>query len=220
MKFCIISAQFGGKKPWKQKLRSKHHCEFIYYDDKNFPGRENAMHPRLKSKIPKMLAWRHHKADWYIWMDSSVIVKPGVDLPDCILKTTNGNPLCLFKHTKLNSIQEEVKLVKKAVKSNVGYFEKRFTGEPILSQVRHYLSDKEFKDDKLFQMTFFAYHFSARFLMQEWFLQNCLWSVKDQLSFPYVLQKSGLQYSLFEGNAMENEMFFWNIEKRDEAISE
>ena len=217
MKFCIVSAHFGGKKPWTNQIKSKHDCKFVYYDDNNMPGRENAMHPRLKSKIPKMLASRYHKADWYIWMDSSVIIKPGVDLAQCVLDTANGNPLCLFKHTKLNRIQDEVKLVKQAVKSNVEYFEKRFKGEPILSQVNHYLSDKEFTDNKLFQMTFFAYHYSARELMQEWFMQNCLWSIKDQISFPYVLQKSGLKYSLFKGDALQNDMFFWNIQKRDQV---
>ena len=150
MKFCIVSAHFGGEKPWTNQIKSKHDCKFIYYDDNNMPGRENAMHPRLKSKVPKMLAWRHHKADWYIWMDSSVIIKPGVDLAQCVLDTANGNPLCLFKHTKLNRIQDEVRLVKQAVKSNVEYFERRFKGEPILSQVNHYLSDKEFTDNKEF----------------------------------------------------------------------
>ena len=215
MKFCILSAHFGGPKPWKQKLHSKYPFEFIYYDDNTLPGRQNAMHPRLKSKIPKMLGWRYHKADWYVWMDSSVIVKPGVDIPEAVLKTAGSNSLCLFKHTKLNRIQDEATWVKKAVKGNHQYFKDRFEGEPILSQVKTYLGDKTFQDNNLFQMTFFAYHYSARYIMEEWFIQNCLWSVKDQLSFPYVLSKSKASYSLFRGNALENDLFFWNIEKRD-----
>lgn len=217
MKFCILSAHFGGPKPWTQKLNSKHPFEFIYYDDNNFPGRENAMHPRLKSKIPKMLGWRYHKADWYVWMDSSVIIKPGVDIPEAILKTAGNNSLCLFKHTQLNRIQDEAQWVKRAVNSGNPYFKDRFEGEPILRQVKTYLADKDFQDNKLFQMTFFAYHYSARAIMNEWFIQNCLWSVKDQLSFPYVLSKSKKAYSLFRGNAIDNDLFLWNVQKRDEC---
>ena len=215
MKFCILSAHFGGQKPWKQKIESKHPFEFIYYDDKTLPGRENAMHPRLKAKIPKMLGWRYHKADWYVWMDSSVIVKPGVDIPEAVLKTAGSNSLCLFRHTKLNRIQDEAKWVKKAINNDHQYFKNRFKGEPILSQVKTYLDDKSFEDNNLFQMTFFAYHYSARKIMEEWFIQNCLWSVKDQLSFPYVLSKSKASYSIFKGNALDNDLFFWNTQQRD-----
>ena len=216
MKFCLLSAHFGGTKPWPQKLQSKHQFKFKYYDDRDLPGRENAMHPRLKSKIPKMLGWRYHKADWYVWMDSSVIVKPGVDIPDAVLNTAKNNPFCLFKHTQLNRIQDEAQVVINAIKRNNQYLKARFEGEPILRQVNSYLADESFEDNQLFQMTFFAYHYSARRIMQEWFIQNCLWSIKDQLSFPYVLSKSGATYSLFKGNALDNDLFFWNPQKRDE----
>ena len=162
-----------------------------------------------------MLEWRFHKADWYVWMDSSVRIKDGIDLPQAILDTAKGNPLCLFKHTRLNSIREEATLVKQKMRDGVQYFQDRFEGEPILTQVKHYLSDPTFNDNKLFQMTFFAYHCSARTLMQEWFLENCIWSIKDQLSFPYVLHKSGLNYSLFEGNALDNQLFEWDITSRE-----
>ena len=177
------------------------------------------MHPRLKAKIPKMLEWRFYKADWYIWMDSSIQIKKNVDLPELVLKTANGNPLCLFKHSKLQSIEEEGKLIKRKTRKDLPYFHKRFSGEPIISQTKYYLRDKKFRDDKLFQMTFFAYHYSARFLMQEWFMQNCIWSIKDQLSFPYVLAKSGLSYSLFSGTVAENDHFDWYWRERESSSS-
>lgn len=173
------------------------------------------MHPRLKAKIPKMLEWRFHKADWYIWLDSSIKLNENIDLPELILQTSNGNPLCLFKHSKLKSITEECKLIKRKTRKDLPYFYARFGGEPIASQTRHYLQDNDFRDDKLFQMTFFAYHYSARLLMQEWFLQNCMWSIKDQISFPYVLSKSGLKYSLFKGSVSQNDYFKWCWEERE-----
>ena len=41
--------------------------------------------------------------------------------------------------------------------------------------------------------------------MKEWFYHNCLWSVQDQLSLPYLLQKFKTNYKLFKGNVYNNE---------------
>ena len=60
---------------------------------------------------------------------------------------------------------------------------------------------------------------SARSLMQEWFMQNCIWSIKDQLSFPYVLAKSGFSYSLFPGTVAENDHFDWCWKERESSLS-
>ncbi|WP_094556971.1 glycosyltransferase domain-containing protein [Synechococcus sp. 1G10] len=177
------------------------------------------MHPRLKAKIPKMLEWRRAYADWYVWMDSSVRLKENIDIPHEIIKIANGKPLCLFRHTRLSSIQEEAVAIQQAISQGVDYHIRRYSGEPLIDQVKSYLNDKSFSDTKLFQMTFFAYHKSAAPLMQEWFLHNCIWSIEDQISFPYVLNKSGLQYSCFEGNALNNNIFTWDWKLRERNLS-
>lgn len=69
-------------------------------------------------------------------------------------------------------------------------------------------------------MTAFAYHKSAAPLMQEWFLQNCLWSLEDQISFPYVLQRSGLSYALFPGTVPDNPLFRWSWETREAHLKQ
>lgn len=219
MHFHCASAHFGGPKPWEHILHSSYSISSAYYDDTNMPSRHNSMHPRLKAKIPKMLEWRTAQADWYIWMDSSVRVKENIDIPEEIIKTSKGKPLCLFRHTKLTSIQQEALAIKQAISKGVDYHIKRYSGEPLISQVKSYLSDKSFEDTKLFQMTFFAYHKSAAGLMQEWFLHNCIWSIEDQISFPYVLHKSGLEYSYFEGNALGNNIFTWDWQSRESKLT-
>ncbi|WP_037991020.1 glycosyltransferase domain-containing protein [Synechococcus sp. CC9616] len=216
MKFRIVSAHFGSKKPWDITPQSKHNFSFKYYDDNNTHSREMAMHTRLKSKIPKMLEWRFHKADWYIWMDSSIRINPQSDLPEEVLKTSQGAPLCLFKHPSLHTIEEEAQVITRKTRPDLPYFYERFKGEPINQQINSYLADSNFNDNALFQMTFFAYHYSARYLMQEWFLQNCIFTIKDQLSFPYVLTKSKLKYSLFSGSVANNHMFKWDWKSREQ----
>ncbi len=218
MLFHCVSAHFGGPKPWEHNLHSSHILSSVYYDDKNMPSRHNSMHPRLKGKIPKMLEWRKTNADWYIWMDSSVKIRENIDIPEIIINTARGNPLCLFRHTQATSIKEEAACVLQGIAQGKDYFIKRYGGEPIASQTKSYLNDKNFKDTNLFQMTFFAYHRSAAPLMQEWFLHNCMWSIEDQISFPYVLSKSGMGYSCFEGSVMDNNIFDWDWISREEHL--
>ncbi len=215
----FVSAHYGGKAPWKHEVKSdKYQISCSYYDDNNSPSRHLSMHPRLKAKIPKMLEWRFIEADWYVWMDSSIKLTHN-DPAELILKTAGSNPLCLFRHSYGSSIEFEAKRVLGDLKVNQQYVAKRYQGEPIREQLIHYLGDPDFVDERLFGMTFFAYHRSAAPLMQEWFLHNLMWSIEDQISFPYVLYKSGLTYSLFDGYIdYENELFHWDWKTRENNL--
>ena len=179
------------------------------------------MTPRLKSKIPKMLEWQFIDADWYVWMDSSVRLKEDADdIPQQILETARDNPLCFFKHSDGNSIRREVYRVLDSMKYNHQYLIKRYSGEPLLEQMIHYYGDPEFKDNQLLAGTFFAYHRTAAPMLLDWFHHNVIWSIQDQISLPYVLQKSGLGYSLFEGlvNGM-NPLFTWHWQDREKNLN-
>ncbi len=212
----FVSAHFGGRVPFKNRFRSeKHIITNSYYHDKNTPSRHLSMHPRLKAKIPKMLEWKFIESEWYVWMDSSVRLK-SEDPVDEILTTAGSNPLCLFRHSYGNSIKFEADRVLKDLHDNQPYITKRYRGEPIKEQLNHYLSDNSFIDKRLFGMTFFAYHKSIKRLMQDWFYENILWSIEDQISFPYVLYKSGIKYSLFDGFIdSDNSLFEWDWKSRE-----
>ena len=176
------------------------------------------MHPRLKGKIPKMLEWQTIEADWYVWLDSSIKILSN-DICEWILETANGKPLCLFNHSYASTIREEANRVRENLSRQVEYIKKRYSGEPITEQLVHYYGDPAFKDDKLFGLTIFAYHRTAKDLMQEWFNHNVIWSIQDQLSFPYVLSKSGLKYSTFEGLITEKNPYFqWNWQAREKNL--
>ena len=177
------------------------------------------MHPRLKAKIPKMLEWRFIDADWYVWLDSSIRVLSN-EICDWILQTAKDNPLCLFRHSYASSIREEALRVRDNLSRDISYIKRRYEGEPILEQLAHYYGDPTFRDNQLFGMTLFAYHRSASGLMQEWFNHNAIWTIQDQLSFPYVLHQSGLEYSLFDGLITEaNPFFAWDWKAREERLT-
>jgi len=176
------------------------------------------MHPRLKAKVPKMLEWQSVDADWYIWMDSSIRITAN-DPTSIILDTAGNKKLCLFNAFPRQSILEECNAVRQALKTNHEYQSNRYKGEPILDQLIHYYGDKKFTDNKLFGMTFFAYHRSISHLMQAWFIENVRWSIQDQISFPYVLNSSGIDYSLFEGKINgSNSLFEWDWRQREKRL--
>ena len=216
----FVSAHFGGDTPWIQRIHSDHHdVSVAYYNDANTPSRHLAMHPRLKGKIHKMLEWRFVEADWYVWMDSSIRITAS-DPASLILKVAGDSPLCLFRASERRSIVEECSVVRESLRMDHRYVVDRYSGEPVLDQLVHYYGDPSFVDDKLFGMTFFAYHRSAANLMQDWFLENLVWTIQDQISFPYVLQRSGLDYSLFEGTIDGfNALFHWDWKTREANLN-
>jgi len=205
MRIHIVTANFHGlKKKPLELFSSEHEVSIANYTDENTPSRHLAMHPRLKSKIPKMLEWRNVEADWYIWLDSSFTVT-SKDLISDVLRAAGENPLCFYKHHQRNSIKEECDFMSASIKNWSLYLSSRYNGEPYKEQVAHYLNDETFKDDCLFACGFFAYHRSMAGLMQDWFLENVCWSLHDQLSLPYVLKKHNAKYSLFsEGIIIDN----------------
>lgn len=161
-----------------------------------------------------MLEFRQVSADWYIWIDSSLRIITQT-LVDDVIAIAGQNPICLFRHHERNSIREEVDYCSRKILEGNSYFINRYAGEPMLGQLQSYCSDSQFRDDALFAMGFFAYHVSAASLMQEWFMHNILWSIQDQVSFPYVLKKSGLGYSLIPGTISSNSLVEWKVSDRD-----
>lgn len=204
MRIHFVTASFNriNNKPLVVKS-SEHIVSIANYDDSNTATRTLAMHPRLKGKIPKMLEWKNVEADWYVWLDDSLSIVSD-DIVSDILKCAGKNKICLFRHPDRNSIKEEYSFMEKLMKKGNLYLYSRYKGEPIKEQVHHYLKDKNFKDHSLFWMGFFAYHKSMRGLMEEWFMENILWSIQDQISFPYILHKYKIKYSIFNGTLKNN----------------
>ena len=216
----FVCAHFGGKVPWKPYLNSRiHDISLNYYDDINSPSRHLSMHPRFKSKIPKMLEWRLVDSEWYVWMDSSIKPHLNIDLAELILSKADGKPLILFKHSKGSTIREEAMRTLYMLRKRHPYFLSRYSGEPILDQLIHYYGDSDFSDNMLFSTNFFAYHKSIVHMMQDWFNEVITWSLQCQVSLPYVLQKSGVEFSTFDGYTnINNKYFSWDWKYREKCL--
>jgi hypothetical protein len=171
--------------------------------------RINAMHPRLRAKMPKMLQWSDFPGyDYYIWVDS----KLRMDNPkaaESLVKACSDKDACFFRHSARNSIRLELEHVIDHLNNGSQYIIDRYAGEDIAGQVSSYLADPNFVDHSLFECGAFVY--SSRVvqnpdlnLFKEWFYHNCIWSVQDQLSLPYLLQKFGVKYGILEGTVYKN----------------
>ena len=183
--------------------------DYIHLNNENFPSRKNSLHPRLLGKIPKMLAWElYPDYDYYIWIDGSFTFK-NQDSAVWFIDHLDKYDAAFYKHPHRNTVKSELDFVVSGVEGGNGYLIERYEGEDMTTQVTEYLNDKTFKDDTLIAAGAFVY--SKKIIenkdyniMKEWFYHNCIWSVQDQLSLPYLLHKFGIRYKLLEGNVYSN----------------
>ncbi len=188
-----------------------------FYNDLNFPLRQNSLHPRLKGKIPKMLEWLHVDADYYVWADYPIEIKTNEFYK--IVEELGDFDICVFEHRDRKSIREEFEFMEVQKRNNNSYIISRYENEPIKEQVDLYLEDPDFRDDKLFNLGFFIYSKNIVKnkdfnLMTDWFFHNTVYSIQDQISFPYLLNKHGVKYKTFNsGNVYDNQYSAFNWDK-------
>lgn len=212
-KILLITAAFGEKIRELVIEPSLSNNDFSFfkvcYNNDNTYSRVNSLHPRLKAKIPKMMAWLEHPGyDYYIWVDSMFTILDG--FVEYMMESINEDyDLFLFAHTKRSTIKDELAYLNVQINSGVKYIVDRYGGELIKEQVELYLADKTFIDNFLFAGGCFMY--SNRLvqnknynMMTDWLLHNTLYSVQDQLSLPYLLHKHQIKYKTYPYNLMKN----------------
>ena len=215
MRVLVTSASFGSSlnSRWIEQVPSDGlEITINRISEPTDVSRRNAMHPRLRGKVPKMLAWeQHHDYDYYVWLDSSFSIESPRAI-EWIVNQCNGFDACFFKHSQRTSIRDELSFMEGLMASGNSYLKQRYDGEPMREQVEHYCSDDSYTDDRLFECGLFVYSKSLVKnrkinLMKEWFYQNCIWSVQDQLSLPYLISKFRVKYKTFDTTIFKNQYF-------------
>lgn len=213
MKVLVTSASFsfgGLHSTWVEQVSNKYEVSFNRIDDSTETPRSKAMHPRLRGKIPKMLVWEDFPDfDYYVWLDSRFSI-PQPDSIERLVDECIGVDACFFNHCARSSVKQELDFVISLMEQGNQYLIDRYSQEKMTEQVSHYSKDFTWEDNRLFECGAFVYSKEVvkdrnYNLMKEWFYQNCLWSVQDQLSLPYLLHKFGTQYLTFPGNVYDNQ---------------
>ena len=189
----------------------------VFYNNSNTKSRENSLHPRTKGKLPKMMEWLEHPGyDYYIWVDSKFTLLDGFLENMMEFENDPDVDLCLFNHPERSSIKDELNFMLKNMSKGDSYLLSRYVGEKMKEQVDLYLSDENYIDDKLLYCGLFMY--TSRLvansnynIMTDWLLNNVMYSVQDQLSFPYLLTKHKINYKIYSSNMNNNSFMMYNV---------
>lgn len=140
--------------------------------------------PRLAAKLPRARPDLFSTNSASCWMDANVRDSSGY-LSNLVRTTLVGAELAIFRHPKRKSVAEEIAFLKKFSK---------FRPLPLDEQVERYKS-RGFTDDRgLFYTGVIARRHSERMANfgNAWLVEVAYGSVRDQVSFPYILTTTSL----------------------------
>lgn len=203
----ILSANLGSYDPeleWvKQTKVNGTTISICRFNDKNFPGRDLAMTPRLKPALIKMFGWQFMPGfDFYIWVDGSrTLTSP--DFGYYMLHELGDKAdLAIFKHPDRKNIFEEYGFMKRKMAEGSKYLLSRYQGEWLEEQYRVIMEDEKFKDEHLYASTAFAYRPTTRIkqAFKEWWYHKTRYLLHDQIALPYVLAKAHVKVNEINGD--------------------
>lgn len=200
MKIAIISANLGDHDKPQEHVAQSIPCDFIMFDNNNFPLRKRTMTARLQSKIPKFFAWQLvPKYDYYIWVDANISLCHK-DSVKYFLEHCKDHDIVALKHRVRPDIRQEYRYTRKGIKQNSRYTLARYENEFLKEQYDVIKNDKDYIDDFLIQGGIFIYKNTPQVqqMLKEWWYYNSRYIIQDQLSFAYVLKKSGVKYKILD----------------------
>lgn len=198
MKIAVISANLGGLDQSTEHVPQSIAYDYFMFTDKNFPPRFNAMTPRLQAKIPKFFGWQLAPGyDYYLWIDGNMTLSNSDSLK-YFYDNCQGYDVVVLKHPVRPDIRQEVRYTRKGIKQQAMYMVKRYTNELLKEQYDAIRSDKDFVDDFLVNGGVLMYRNTPKVqrMLKEWWYHVSRYIVQDQISFPYVLKKSGVKINI------------------------
>jgi len=219
-KTAITSAIFGNidnpKKIPPQKNPTGIRAEFFVYTDTNTEkwhlskiGKQEL--PREKGKIVKMLAHKLPKikdCDLILWLDGSLQVVSDEWLL-FMHQQLEGHDLVVFKHPSRNNICEEANFVLTEIANGNKYLISRYNPDSMRKQIINYGREKT-DSYGLFACGMFLRRNCPKVnaCFEEWHHENVkLPKTLDQISFPVMLEKHGLNPKILDLNIFENTYF-------------
>ncbi len=147
---------------------------------------------RRKAKLAKILPWMYLEFDWCIYLDSSIHMRHP---PDRLIKPVerSKSDIGLFKHPCRSCAYEEIEAVRKY---------KKDTGESC-DYSRNFLLSENFEQHQgLFCGGAIVRRNTEamRDACAMWWELICLYTSRDQVMLPYVLQRHGITPHILEGD--------------------
>jgi hypothetical protein len=194
----VVSASLGGfDQPFDSVPQSIPH-DFHLFTDETFPPRDKTMTPRLQAKIPKCFAWQLRPGyETYLWLDGNLrLARP--DSLAHYLDALEGYDLVALRHPARPNIRQEVRYTRKGINQQSIYMLNRYPNECLKELYEVIERDQDYTDDLLVIGGIFLYRNTpeVQAMLKEWFYYMTRYIVQDQISFAYVLKKSGLKFNV------------------------
>lgn len=197
---AVIQASLGGIDRKVEHVKQSIPYEYHLFTDENFPPRDKALHPRLQSKIPKCFGWQLAPGyELYMWLDGNISLAH----PDSLKYYTEqlgDSDFLVLRHPGRPNIRQEVRYTRKGINQQSIYILSRYPGELLKEMYEIVENDKDYIDDLLVIGGVFLYRntLEVQKLLKEWWYYQTRYILQDQLSFAYVLKKSGVKYKVLE----------------------
>lgn len=197
-KIAVISASLGGLEKIAEHVPQSMSYDNFVFTDENFPPRFNAMTPRLQAKIPKMFGWQMApNYDYYLWIDSTL----SLSNPDSLkyfFDNCRDYDVVVLNHPTHPNVRQEARYTNKGIKQQARYMVARYKNELLREEMEEIGADKNFVDDFLVIGGVFMYKNTPEVqkMLKEWWYHVSRYIVQDQISFAYVLKKSGLRINV------------------------
>ncbi len=212
-KIIVYTARLGeGLKEFEAKAVSERNqrIEYVYFGNQE-PKEElgwtwrfhsPSPHPRLEARGLRLQCCDlFPEAEFSIWMDSEYRIL-GRPLSELVQKLQDAD-IGLFKHPeKRDSILDELRAC-------IAY-DKEPDPEPMRSQVSKYMRDPSFRNHKVFATGILVrrHNEKVKAFNLAWLKEIEDFSVRDQLSFPYIVCKEAITPKIFGGgDAYRNDYF-------------
>ncbi len=197
-KIAVISANLGNLDKINPNVPQTLQHDFFLYTDGNFPPRSAAMTPRLQAKIPKCFAWQMvPDYDYYLWLDGTLSLSE----PDSLqffYDNCKDHDIVVFRHRSHPNVRQEARYTRKGIKQEAPYIVTRYKNELLPEIMQEIEADKNFVDDLMVNGGVFMYRNTPEVqqMLKDWWYYMSRYIIQDQISFPYVLKKSGVRLNV------------------------
>ncbi len=195
---AIISSSLGGFDKVREHVPQSIPYDYFLFTDDNFPPREKALMPRLQAKIPKIFGWQL-KPDYkyYLYIDGNLTLAHEDSLK-YFYDNCQGYDVVVLKHHRRPNIWKEARYLEQGLDEQSIYLVSRYKNEFLKEQMNEIFSDKDFVDDMLVIGGVFMYRNTPEVhaMLKEWWYHVSRYIIQDQISFSYVLKKSGLRVNI------------------------
>src|SRR3990167_5219258 len=199
-KIAILSANLGGFDIPMQHVEQSIPYDYYCFNDTNFPPRFNAMTLRLQAKIPKMFGFQLAPGhQFYLWIDGNITMT-NKDTLKLLVEKCDEYDMVVLRHPGRTTIHLEGRYLQRGLEQSSAYILGRYAGEHVSDQIKAIKDDTSYVDDLLVIGGVFMYKNTPEVhaVLKEWWYHITRYLIEDQLSWAYVLKKSGLKINILD----------------------